>query len=65
MPSIQEDIDDIEDLIAPGDLLPSDRYHNKQNVVIRSRKSRVADNQSEEKEKANVANQKNGSVSYR
>lgn len=32
-----EDIDDIEDLIAPGDLLPSDRYFNKKDVIVRGR----------------------------
>lgn len=64
MPSIHGDIDDIEDLIAPGDLLPSDRYHNKPNVVIRNRKSRVADDAKKSTEKNNVVEyQKNGSVS--
>jgi hypothetical protein len=39
MPSVCEDIDDIEDLVGAGDLKPSDRYHNKKDVVIRNRKN--------------------------
>lgn len=40
MPSVSDDIDDIEDLIAPGDLKPSDRYNNKKDVNIRGRQSK-------------------------
>lgn len=58
-----EDIDDIEDLVAPGDLLPSDRYNNKKDIVIRKRKTtRVTENNSDEKENE-CKNQQNGSVS--
>ncbi|XP_070500010.1 threonylcarbamoyladenosine tRNA methylthiotransferase [Chironomus tepperi] len=32
------DLDDIEDIVKPGDLKPSDRYSNKKNVVLRVRK---------------------------
>lgn len=35
-----EDIDDIEDLIAPGDLKPSDRYYNKKDVSVRKREKK-------------------------
>lgn len=59
-----EDIDDIEDLVAPGDLLPSDRYNNKKDIVIRKRKTtRVGDEKSDEKENE-CKNQQNGSVSF-
>lgn len=39
MPTACDDIDDIEDLVAPGDLKPSDRYNNKKDVSVRSRKN--------------------------
>lgn len=39
MPVSNEDIDDIEDLVAAGDLKPSDRYYNKKDVIVRSRKN--------------------------
>ncbi|CAG9805860.1 unnamed protein product [Chironomus riparius] len=32
------DLDDIEDIVKPGDLKPSDRYSNKKNVVLRVRR---------------------------
>lgn len=48
MPSACEDIDDIEDLIGAGDLKPSDRYHNKKDVVIRNRKNIRIENEVEE-----------------
>lgn len=35
------DLDDIEDIVKPGDLKPSDRYSNKKNVVLRVRKKNV------------------------
>lgn len=37
--SKNEEIDDIEDLVAAGDLKPSDRYYNKKDVIVRSRKN--------------------------
>lgn len=35
-----DEIDDIEDLIAPGDLKPSDRYYNKKDVTVRGKKKK-------------------------
>ncbi|CRK99114.1 CLUMA_CG012085, isoform A [Clunio marinus] len=35
-----DDLDDIEDLIAPGDLKPSDRYNNKKDVVFRGKREK-------------------------
>lgn len=43
MPTACDDIDDIEDLIAPGDLKPSDRYYNKKAVNVRGKKSKITD----------------------
>lgn len=40
MPSVTDDIDDIEDLVAAGDLKPSDRYHNKKDVTVRGKKDK-------------------------
>lgn len=37
MPGVNDDIDDIEDLVAAGDLKPSDRYNNKKDVIIRKK----------------------------
>lgn len=37
MPAVCDDIDDIEDLIAAGDLKPSDRYNNKKDVIVRGK----------------------------
>lgn len=37
-----EDIDDIEDLIAAGDLMPSDRYYNKKDVIVRGKNKNVS-----------------------
>lgn len=39
MSSVGDDIDDIEDLVAPGDLKPSDRYYNKKDVIVRRKKN--------------------------
>lgn len=38
----RDDIDDIEDLVAAGDLKPSERYRNKKDVIVRGRKETVA-----------------------
>lgn len=37
----QGDLDDIEDIVRPGDLKPSDRYSNKKDVVLRVRRKNV------------------------
>lgn len=37
-----EDIDDIEDLIAAGDLMPSDRYYNKKDVIVRGKNKKTS-----------------------
>lgn len=60
MPTATQDIDDIEDLIAPGDLLPSDRYNNKKDVIYRGKKSKKSGENSELKSENH---QENGSVS--
>lgn len=52
-----EDIDDIEDLIAPGDLMPSDRYYNKKDVIVRGKHKKVSNGIAEHN------NEQNGSVS--
>lgn len=45
MPVSNEDIiDDIEDLVAAGDLKPSDRYYNKKDVIVRSKKDKTNSN---------------------
>lgn len=44
MPVSNEDIDDIEDLVAAGDLKPSDRYYNKKDVIVRSKKDKSNSN---------------------
>lgn len=50
MPAVCDDIDDIEDLIAAGDLKPSDRYNNKKDVIVRGRKEKkIAENRIHEK----------------
>jgi hypothetical protein len=60
MPTACEDIDDIEDLIAPGDLKPSDRYNNKKDVIFRGKKTKSSGENGETKvEKQH----ENGSVS--
>ena len=60
MPTANEDIDDIEDLVAPGDLMPSDRYNNKKDVIYRGKKSKISGENSETKLENH---QENGSVS--
>lgn len=35
------DLDDIEDIVKPGDLTPNDRYNNKKQVTVRARKIKV------------------------
>lgn len=40
MPGVYDEIDDIEDLVAAGDLKPSDRYNNKKDVTVRSKKEK-------------------------
>lgn len=47
MPSVYDDIDDIEDLVAAGDLKPSDRYHNKKDVTVRGKKDKKITNGNE------------------
>lgn len=37
-------IDDIEDLIAAGDLKPSDRYNNKKDVTFRGKREKKSEN---------------------
>lgn len=61
MPSAYEDIDDIEDLIAPGDLKPSDRYNNKKDVNFRGKKEKKLSNGNCKNEQP--IQQENGSVS--
>lgn len=63
MPGVCEDIDDIEDLIAPGDLKPSDRYNNKKNVTIRGKQSKKKMNGAEMNEKSKENNEAHESVS--
>lgn len=43
MPGVYDDIDDIEDLVAAGDLKPSDRYNNKKDVTVRSKKEKKSE----------------------
>lgn len=57
MPGVSDDIDDIEDLIAPGDLKPSDRYNNKKDVNIRGRQSKKKLNGAETNGDENSAHQ--------
>lgn len=52
MPSVCDDIDDIEDLIASGDLKPSDRYNNKKDVIVRGKKDKNKNIGAEENIKA-------------
>jgi hypothetical protein len=61
MPSAYEDIDDIEDLVAPGDLKPSDRYNNKKDVTFRGKKEKKVSNGKIENKP--LIQQENGSVS--
>lgn len=61
MPIASEDIDDIEDLIAPGDLKPSDRYNNKKDVTFRGKKS--SNGTSKNADQKPLIQQENGSVS--
>lgn len=64
MPTACEDIDDIEDLIAPGDLKPSDRYNNKKDVIFRGKKEKkVSNGTSENGDDKPLIQQENGSVS--
>ena len=51
MPAICDEIDDIEDLIAAGDLKPSDRYNNKKDVIVRGKKEKKIVNGTIETEK--------------
>lgn len=53
MPTASDDIDDIEDLIAPGDLKPSDRYFNKKEVNVRGKKSKITNGNSEKAQNGN------------
>lgn len=52
MPTATDDIDDIEDLIAPGDLKPSDRYYNKKDVIVRKKEKKANGNIENEKPEA-------------
>lgn len=63
MPGVCDDIDDIEDLIAPGDLKPSDRYNNKKNVTIRGRQSKKKLNGAEANGTVKEENEAHESVS--
>lgn len=64
MPSAYEEIDDIEDLVAAGDLKPSDRYNNKKDVTVRSKKvDKVIKNGIGEKSKVPIRNEAHESVS--
>lgn len=59
----QGDLDDIEDIVKPGDLKPSDRYNNKKDVVLRvRRKVKIDGNENEIKE--NDAHQSVSSLKY-
>lgn len=62
MPGVYDDIDDIEDLVAPGDLKPSDRYNNKKDVIVRGRKDKKKPNGNEEMAKVQEANGAHESV---
>jgi hypothetical protein len=46
------DVDDIEDIVKIGDLMPNDRYNNKKDVLLRVRKKK-----NEPKEKADEIEQ--------
>lgn len=63
MPGACDDIDDIEDLIAPGDLMPSDRYNNKKDVNVRGKKEKKELNGVKENGKAHEENELHTSVS--
>lgn len=51
------DLDDIEDIVKPGDLKPSDRYSNKKDVVLRVRKKNNKIDGNENEIHENGANQ--------
>ena len=57
MENNQIDLDDIEDIVKPGDLKPSDRYSNKKNVVLRVRRKNVKIDGNENEIKENGTHQ--------
>lgn len=63
MPGVNDDIDDIEDLIAPGDLRPSDRYNNKKDVIIRGKQTKKNSNGTDANAKLKKENEAHESVS--